>query len=95
MLIKEGDEIAGFMEINDGWLHHLYIAPNFQDKGFGKLLLDEAKELSPTGIQLMVFEGNKGAIKFYEREGFILVEKRNQEQTKNEENLPDRKYHWN
>ncbi|SRR5258708_5190694 len=94
MLIKEGDVIAGFMQIEDGWLHHMYIDPNFQDKGFGKLLLDKAKEMSPMGIQLMVFEDNKGAIQFYEREGFILVEKRNQEQTTNEENLPDRRYKW-
>lgn len=46
------------------------------------------------GIQLMVFEDNKGAIKFYEREGFVLMEKRNQEQAKNEENLSDRRYEW-
>ncbi len=94
MLIKEDGVIAGFMQIEDGELHHLYIAPNFQGKGFGKLLLDKAKEMSPTGIQLMVFEDNKGAIQFYEREGFTLVEKRNLEQTTNEESLPDRKYEW-
>ncbi len=90
-LIKEDKIIAGFMEIDDGWLHHLYIDPDFQGKGFGKKLLDKAKQLSPEGIQLMVFEDNKGAIKFYEREGFILQEKRIDA---NEEHLPDRKYKW-
>ncbi len=94
MLIKEDGEIAGFMEIDGGWLHHLYIAPGFQNKGFGKKLLNKAKQLSPKEIQLMVFEDNKNAIRFYEREGFILVEKRDQVQTKNEENLPDRRYQW-
>lgn len=94
VLIKNDDVIAGFMQIEDEWLHHMYIAPKFQNMGFGKLLLNRAKELSPKGIQLMVFEENKGAIQFYEREGFILLEKRSQEQTKNEENLPDRRYIW-
>ena len=87
-------EIVGFMEIKDGWLNHLYILPSFQNKGIGKRLLDEAKLKSPKGISLMVFEDNKDAMKFYEREGFLLVEKRNQGQTTNEEHLPDRKYSW-
>lgn len=93
-VIKENGVTAGFVQAEDGWIHHLYIAPCFQKKGFGKLLLDKAKETNPAGLQLWVFEANIGAIKFYEREGFVLVQKRDQEKTTNEENLPDRKYQW-
>jgi len=91
---KVGDEIVGFMELENGWLHHLYIAPQFQNKGFGTMMLDYAKRKSPQGIKLWVFEDNKNAIRFYEREGFILVKKRNIDETTNEENLPDRLYEW-
>jgi GNAT superfamily N-acetyltransferase len=101
-LVKKGsvwiatldDKIIGFMEIKDGWLNHLYILPNFQNKGIGTLLLDKAKQLNPKGIYLWIFEENEEAIKFYEHEGFILKEKRTKEQTNNEEHLPDRRYCW-
>jgi GNAT superfamily N-acetyltransferase len=94
-VIKENHVSVGFMHAEGNWLHHLYIAPQFQKKGYGKLLLERAKEMNPTGLHLWVFEANTGAIRFYEREGFTLVEKRGQEETTNEEHLPDRKYQWN
>jgi putative acetyltransferase len=82
------------MELEDGWIHHLYIAPEFQNKGFGTRMLDYAKKISPRGIKLWVFEDNKDAIRLYEREGFLLMKKRNKDETTNEENLPDRLYQW-
>lgn len=91
---KENRKITGFMEVENEWLHHLYIAPSYQSKGYGKLMLDKAKELSPNALKLWVFEDNKNAIKFYEREGFKLQKKRSQKETTNEENLPDRLYSW-
>lgn len=91
---KIEDVIVGFIEIKDCHLNHLYVLPKFQKKGIGKLLLDKAKSISPQGLTIMVFEANKGAIKFYEREGFVLQEKNSIEQTTNEEHLPDRKYYW-
>lgn len=94
-IAKIGNKTVGFMEIKDGWLNHLYILPEFQNQGVGKEMLDIAKQLSPNGLFLMVFENNKGAIQFYEREGFVLQEKRSLAQTTNEEHLPDRKYYWN
>lgn len=86
--------VAGFMEIKGGWLHHLYVAPDFQNRGIGKALLDKAKQESREGIALWVFEDNTDAMRFYEREGFSLQEKRTKAQATNEENLPDRKYIW-
>lgn len=101
-LIKQGnlyvgrlaDKIVGFIDVNEGWVHHLYVNPIFQNKGVGKSLMDFAKQLSPTGLTLWVFEKNKGAITFYEREGFSLALKRNTAEADNEEGLPDRKYVW-
>lgn len=93
-IAKFEDTVVGFMEVKDGWLHHLYISPSFQNKGIGKQLLDKAKSISPAEVSLWVFEENTGAIRFYEKAGFVLQEKRSQEQTTNEENLPDRRYTW-
>lgn len=93
-VLKEDNVIAGLMMVEDGYLHHLYVDPKFHNKGYGKMLLDKAKELSFDGLQLWVFEQNKGAIKFYEREGFVLVNKRDEKEQDNEEGLADRKYTW-
>lgn len=93
-VLKDNNTIVGLMMVEDGFLHHLYVDPAHHGKGYGKMLLDRVKELSPDGIYLWVFEQNLGAIKFYEREGFQLLEKREKEQAVNEENLPDRKYFW-
>jgi ribosomal protein S18 acetylase RimI-like enzyme len=94
LVAKSGNSILGFSQLKDGWVHHLYIDPQFQSKGVGKLLLDKMKQHAPFGLRLRVFEDNIDAIRFYEREGFKLEEKRNIEHTKNEENLPDRLYSW-
>ena len=101
-LVKEGnvsiakieERIVGFTELRDGWIEHLYVDPEFQNQGIGTSLMNYLKQLSPSGLTLWVFEENKGAIAFYEREGFVLVEKRDLEHANNEEHLPDRKYHW-
>jgi RimJ/RimL family protein N-acetyltransferase len=43
-------------------------------------------------FELWVFQENIRAIRFYEKNGFILVEKTNGE--RNEEKVPDAKYIW-
>lgn len=101
-LVKQGnvfvtldeEKITGFIEFQNGWVRHLYISPENQNKGNGKLLLDIAKKDNPHGLKLWVFEQNEGALKFYEREGFKVALKRNMDETDNEEGLPDRLYKW-
>ncbi|MDO8269069.1 MAG: GNAT family N-acetyltransferase [Candidatus Levybacteria bacterium] len=94
LVAKEKGRVAGFIHAKDGWVNHLYIDPAFQNQGVGKVLLEEVKEQNPEGLYLWVFEENLGAIKFYEREGFRLIEKRDIDHVDNEEHLPDRKYSW-
>ena len=91
---KDQESIVGFMEVRTGWLNHLYVAPESQKMGIGKALLDQAKVIAQTALQLWMFEDNKGAIRFYEREGFVLEEQRDMHTAVNEENLPDRRYGW-
>jgi putative acetyltransferase len=87
-------KIAGFIDAPPGWINHLYIDKNFQNKGIGKHLVTFAKSHSTDNMYLWVFEENTEAIRFYEREGFTLVEKRDIDIADNEEKLPDRKYSW-
>jgi ribosomal protein S18 acetylase RimI-like enzyme len=63
-----GNEIAGFIALEAGHLHQLFIAPAHQNRGIGKMLLDFAKERMPQGFRLMTaLESAAG--RFYEREG--------------------------
>jgi GNAT superfamily N-acetyltransferase len=86
--------IVGFLALKDEWVDHLYLSPDFQGKGIGTVLLSRAKKLHPNELKLWVFEYNTGAIRLYEREGFVLVEKRDIDKADNEEKLPDRLYAW-
>ena len=53
-------------------LHQLYIAPDFQSRGIGKILLEEIEEsfFEVPKISLEVEEKNVGAVAFYTKYGF-------------------------
>ena len=56
-------------------LERIYILNNFQGKGLGEMILDKVKKLAAqttkTFLWLGVWEQNVGAIKFYEKNGFV------------------------
>ena len=83
---------AGFLALADDQVDHLYVHPNVQDRGLGSALLARAKQRSPHGLQLWVFQRNKGARRFYERHGFVLV--RETDGADNMEREPDALYEW-
>lgn len=63
-----GEEVVGFMGHKPGTLEQLFIAPAHQSKGFGKRLLDFAKQQMPEGFALdTAFKSRAPA--FYDREG--------------------------
>lgn len=93
-IARDSGVTVGFMDVRDGWVNHLYIAPHAQKMGIDKALLDQAKAITHTALHLWVFEDNSDAIRFYEREGFMLEEQRDIHAAINEENLPDRRYVW-
>lgn len=83
-LAKETDAFVGYMSIehnceqkNKTKIHKIYILPDQQNKGIGKLLLDkaieEAKEQNDTAIYLNVNKYNENAITFYKKNGFFLA----------------------
>jgi ribosomal protein S18 acetylase RimI-like enzyme len=92
ILADADDRTGGFAFVRSGVLEHLYVSPQLQGHGFGTLLLDAAKEQSPRGLRLHVFQRNLSARRFYEQRGFKLVELR--DGSSNEEGEPDAVYEW-
>jgi putative acetyltransferase len=67
--------IEGFVTVDPktGYLDQIVVAPEFWGSNVAGLLLDEAKRLSPAGIELLVNKDNARAISFYEKHGFTLI----------------------
>ena len=60
------------------YLHHLGIHPNYQQKGYGRLLSEKALEFARRinmQIKLEVHEENSYAIKLYKNLGFTYLDK--------------------
>jgi putative acetyltransferase len=65
-------ELIGFVTIDaTGHLDQLVVAPEHWGSDVARLLVDEAKRLSPERITLLVNKDNARAIRFYERNGFV------------------------
>jgi putative acetyltransferase len=64
--------LVGFVTIDDkGYLDQIVVAPEAWGTPLAKLLLDEAKRLSPSGVSLLVNLDNFRAIKFYKKNAFV------------------------
>ncbi|MBF8970452.1 GNAT family N-acetyltransferase [Streptococcus sp. NLN76] len=66
--------IQGFIGLQGSYIAGLFVAQEFQGQGVGTQLLTFAKE-KQSPLTLSIFEKNKKAIAFYEKQGF-RVEKR-------------------
>jgi putative acetyltransferase len=92
LAVSSDGQTGGFASVRSSILEHLYVAPHLQGQGLGTLLLGAAKEESPRGLRLHVFQRNLAARGFYEGRGFRLVELR--DGLSNEEREPDAVYEW-
>ena len=57
----------------DEYLDQIVVAPEHWGSDVALALLDEAKRLSPKGLDLLVNKDNFRAIRFYEKHGFIYA----------------------
>ena len=72
VVAEDGAELAGFVTIDaKGYLDQILVAPEAWGSPLAKMLLDEAKRLSPSGVSLLVNLDNFRAIKFYEKNAFV------------------------
>ncbi|HYE19464.1 MAG TPA: GNAT family N-acetyltransferase [Tepidisphaeraceae bacterium] len=87
----EGARGVGFLSLRGDSVEQLYVDPANQNRGVGAALLGRAKELRER-LELWAFEVNEGAIRFYRREGFRVVQRTDGEQ--NEAKRADVKLVW-
>jgi len=65
-------EPIGFIGLIDNFIGALFVAPNLQGHGVGRLLVAHAHKLKGE-LELEVYAANEGARAFYERLGFDEV----------------------
>ncbi|AKB77454.1 Acetyltransferase [Methanosarcina horonobensis HB-1 = JCM 15518] len=68
---REG-KVTGFISLVGENVCALFVAPEAQEKGTGRALLEHAKILKGS-LSLKVYRDNKKAIIFYEKSGFRAV----------------------
>jgi ribosomal protein S18 acetylase RimI-like enzyme len=92
MVIVAGRDVAGFISGGaDKLVTALYVKPTYRRQGVGRKLLNKLKQDLGAGLHLYTFQENFAAIAFYQREGFVEV---NRTDGDNEEGLPDILFEW-
>jgi len=68
--------VLGGFDGRRGYIYHLAVHPDYQGKGYGKVLLNqvinELKSLGALKIHLFVFNDNQSATGFYHHQGWEL-----------------------
>jgi ribosomal protein S18 acetylase RimI-like enzyme len=82
--------LAGFIAFREVWIDQLYVLPDAQGLGLGRMLLDRAKADWPV-LKLWTFQANSRARAFYEAAGFSEIDRTDGD---NEEQEPDVLYRW-
>ena len=67
--------LIGFVTVDPKtmYLDQIVVAPEHWGGNVALMLLDEAKRISPKGLDLLVNKDNARAIRFYEKHGFVYV----------------------
>jgi GNAT superfamily N-acetyltransferase len=84
--------LVGILVLDGTWLEQLYVEPTVTRRGIGAQLLSLAKRRRPEGLRLNTFAANLGAQRFYERHGFVELDRTDGRD--NEEQAPDILYAW-
>jgi putative acetyltransferase len=71
---EAGKRMVGFVTVNPRTfeLDQIVVAPEAWGGGVATALIDEAKRISPAGLDLHVNTDNVRAIRFYEKHGFAI-----------------------
>ena len=75
VLAENGGALVGFVTVDPKtmYLDQIVVAPENWGSRAALTLLDEAKRLSPRGLELLVNKDNARAIRFYEKHGFAYA----------------------
>lgn len=75
IVAARGEAVDGFLLIDPqtGYLDQIVVAPERRGDGIAAQLLDKARRLSPSHLELHVNQDNALAIRFYEKHGFSIA----------------------
>jgi putative acetyltransferase len=75
VVAEAADTLVGFVTVDTatGYLDQIVVAPAAWGTGVAEMLLDEAKRLSPTRLELYVNTDNARAVAFYRKHGFAVA----------------------
>jgi putative acetyltransferase len=75
VVMEAAGTMIGFVTIDrkTGYLDQIVISPEHWGHGLAHSLIDEAKRLSPSGIDLQVNKDNVRALRLYDRCGFAIA----------------------
>lgn len=77
-------KLQGFIGFHENDIEGIFVEDTAQSHGIGRQLMEKVKERRQT-LSLKVYEKNRRAIRFYEREGFSVRAKGMDEATKEAE----------
>ena len=69
---EEKKQIQGFIGLMGNYIAGIFVEESNQSKGIGRALLNYVKE-SNSELLLKVYKKNVRAVKFYEREDFVIL----------------------
>ena len=82
---KEQNVIKGFIGITgDNYIAGLFVDEKYQSQGIGRELLNFCKQRYPR-LELDVFVKNIGAVRFYTRNGFVIMDTKMNKEFNHEE----------
>lgn len=83
-LDDETYEILGFASMVNNYLAAIFVRPSHWGKGIGRILMNKIKEDYPK-IELNVYSENTRSVSFYEKQGFVILEEKIEENTEHRE----------
>jgi putative acetyltransferase len=73
VIAEQNGTMAGFVTVDSaGYLDQIVVAPEAWGSPVARMLIDEAKRISPTCLELLVNQDNERAIRFYKKHGFTV-----------------------
>lgn len=87
----QNGQIVAFLAMKGSYIDRLYVDPSVWRTGWGRRLVQFARQLSPQGLELHTHQENWPARTLYEREGFKAVR---YGISPPPESAPDVEYHW-
>ncbi len=75
ILAETADQVVGFVTVDPKtcYLDQIVVAPEAWGTTIADALVAEAKRLSPAGLDLKVNADNARAIRFYQKQGFLIT----------------------